>query len=467
MKTYQDLMKVSQDFRSRAEFVRQAISQHKGGDLYRTAVTAKEYAAKRNVTIRQYQKLLYTVTGKPVPDNTSANYKVSSSFFSRFVTQEVQYLLGNGVSWQDENTGARLGDDFDLQLQRAGKAALVGGVAFGFFDLNRLRVFDVTEFVPIYDEKNGALMAGIRFWQVASDKPMRATLYEIDGYTDYLWDKGKPQELVPKRAYILRVSGDNVDREQNTEIYEGENYPTFPIVPLWGNPYHQSELTGIRESIDCYDLIKSGFANTIDDASFIYWTIKNAGGMDDVDLAEFVRRLKTVHAATTDDEAQAEAHSVEAPTNGREALLDRLERDLYKDYMALDVSNIASGATTATQIKAAYEPINSKANEFEPLVKDFIADILKAAQIDDTPTFSRSTIVNTQEEINTVLASAEYLPHDYITQKIVTLLGDGDKAADILADLDEEEGEALTVGPIGEEPVTTSAVSGGEENEPE
>lgn len=457
MKTYQDLQKVGQGFRERAEFVRQAISLHKGSQLYKTAVIAKEYAAKRNVTIRQFQKLLYTTTGKAVPDNTSANYKVGSSFFSRFVTQEVQYLLGNGTSWQNEETAEKLGDDFDLQLQRAGKAALVGGVAFGFFDLDRLRVFDVTEFVPIYDEKNGALMAGIRYWQVDSSKPMRATLYEIDGYTDYLWDEGKPQELVPKRAYILRVSGDRIDAAENTEIFEGENYPSFPIVPLWGNPYHQSELTGIRESIDCYDLIKSGFANTIDDASFIYWTIKNAGGMDDVDLTEFVNRLRTVHAAAVDDNEEAQSHSVEAPTSGREALLDRLERDLYKDYMALDVTNIASGATTATQIKAAYEPINSKANEFEPLVKDFIADILKAAQIDDIPTFSRSTIVNTQEEINTVLASAEYLPHDYITQKILTLLGDGDKITDILADLDEEEGNAL----IGGEP---EEVTG---NEPE
>lgn len=453
MKTYQDLLKVPDNIQSRSEFVRQAINLHKSSQLYKTAVLAQEYAAKRNRTIRQYQKLLYKATGEAIPDNVSANYKVASSFFSRFVTQEVQYLLGNGTSWQAPETAERLGADFDLQLQKAGKAALVGGVSFGFFDLDRLRVFDVTEFVPIYDEKDGAMKAGIRFWQVSPDKPLRATFYEIDGYEDFLWDKGKVEDLVPKRSYILRVSGDNIDREQNTEIYEGENYPSFPIVPLWGNPYHQSEIVGIQESIDCYDLIKSGFANTIDDASFIYWTIKNAGGMDDTDLAHFVERLRTVHAANVDDDQQAEAHNVEAPTAGREALLDRLEKDLYKDYMALDTTNIASGAVTATQIKAAYEPINSKANEFEPLVKDFIADILKVAQIDDVPTFSRSTIVNTQEEINTVLASAEYLPRDYVSQKIVTLLGDGDKADDILAQLGEEEGEAM----IGGEDETVEA----------
>ena len=61
-----------------------------------------------------------------------------------------------------------------------------------------------------------------------------------------------------------------------TEILDGENYPGFPIVPLWANREHQSELTGLREKIDGYDLIQSGLANTIDEASMIYWRVKNA-----------------------------------------------------------------------------------------------------------------------------------------------------------------------------------------------
>ena len=446
MKTYSDLLEVGERAQDRMLFVQSAIAQHKGSLLYQEADIAEDYDRHRNRTIREYQKLLYTVTGRAVPDNYSANYKIASRFFNRFVTQEVQYLLGNGVTWEDSSTAEKLGDDFDAQLQEIGKDALVGGVAFGFFDLDKLKVFKVAEFVPIYDEENGALMAGIRFWQVATDKPLRATLYEIDGYTDYIWEDGKGRELNPKRAYKLKITGDQVDADDGTEIYDGENYPTFPIVPLWGNPHHQSELVGIREQIDAYDLIKSGFANTIDEASFVYWTIQNAGGMDDVDLAKFVERMKTVHASVLDDDAQAQEHSVESPYQGREALLDRLEKDMYKDFMALDVENIASGATTATQIKAAYEPINSKANQFEYCVKEFLKDIMNVAGVEDSPTFTRSTIVNTQEEVNTVLASAEYLSPEYVTEKIMTLLGDADQVESVLSEMDAEHYNALTQG---------------------
>lgn len=439
MKTYKDLQKARESNADMIDFVFSTITQHRASALYREAVDAETYDAHKNKTIMEFQRLLYTVTGKAVPDNWSANYKLRSRFFNRFITQEVQFLLGNGVMWESTKTKSVLGDDFEERLQEAGRDALVGGVAFGFFDNDKMHVFKVSEFAPIYDEDNGALMAGVRFWQVASNKPMRATLYEVDGYTDYIWEDGDGRELVPKRNYKVTVIGDTQDFEDGTAIYNGENYPTFPIVPLWGNPQHQSELVGLREQIDCYDLIKSGFANTIDDGSFIYWTIQNAGGMDDVDLAKFVERLKTVHATNLDDGEQAQPHSVDSPYGGREALLDRLERDLYGDAMALDTRLIASGATTATQIKAAYEPLNSKVDQFEYCVKAFLKDVLTLAGVDDEPTFTRSMIINTSEEIQTVLMSAQYLDPSYITEKVLTLLGDGDKAEEMLKQMDANE----------------------------
>ena len=257
MLTYQDLLLVGENEDDRMDFVKKVIDQHKGSDLYKTAIIAEEYDRHLNRTIMQYSKILYDVLGQAVNDIWTANYKLASRFFNRFITQENQFLLGNGVTWGEDSTKERLGKDFDTKLQKAGRKALVGGVSFGFFNMDHLEVFGVDEFAPLYDEEDGAMKAGVRFWQVSSDKPLRATLYEIDGYTDYIWNKkeirGKSYELVcevlhDKRPYIEKVRVSEADGE---EIYDGENYPTFPIVPLWGNPNHKSELVGIREQIDC------------------------------------------------------------------------------------------------------------------------------------------------------------------------------------------------------------------------
>lgn len=439
MKTYQDLIKVGQDENERMGFVKQCINEHKSTNLYKTAWIADQYNRHRNVTISEYQKLLYTVSGKAIPDMWGANFKMACRHFHRFVVQENQYLLGNGVSWENSDTSDKLGTKqykFDTQLSIIGEKALVHGIAFGFFNLDHIEVFSVLEFVPLYDEENGSMRAGIRYWQVAPEKPMRATLYEEDGYTDYIWIKGEAKILHPKRMYKLKIASSLADGER---IYDAENYPSFPIVPLWGNAEHQSEIVGLREQIDCYDLIKSGFANTVDEASIVYWTIQNAGGMDDIDLAKFVERMKTIHAAAMDDAAMAQSHTQDAPYASREALLQRLDKDLYRDAMALDTDNIASGAVTATQIKAAYEPLNSKTDGFEYQVNMFIDKILDLAGIDDAPTYTRSMIINVSETMQNLSTMGQYLPPDYITKKVLEILGDGDKAEEILKQMSADE----------------------------
>lgn len=447
MKTYQDLQALGGNINLIKDFIISAIQEHKASDEYKIAQDAELYMKKKNATIMAYRKLLYTMTGEAVVDNFSANHKCASGFFKRFVTQENQYLLGNGATFGEDSTKEKLGGDkFDTQLQKAGRYALVGAISFGFANLDHLEVFKLLEFVPLWDEEDGALKAGIRFWQVADNKPLRATLYELDGYTEFVRhkdakDKDATMEVMKeKRAYqqIIRTS-----EADGTEILEGKNYPTFPIIPFWGNPEHQSELVGLREQIDCYDLIKSGFANDLDDASLIYWTITNAGGMDDVDLAQFVERMKTVKAAVVGDNASgnahAEAHTMDVPYQSREVYLARLEKDMYKDAMALDTEQIAAGNVTATQIEAAYEPLNEKCDDYEYCVREFIEGVLAVLGIDDNVSFVRSQMSNRNEEIDCILKSAQYLPESYVTEKLVTILGDVDRMDEIMEEKDADD----------------------------
>lgn len=444
MITYQDYLKVGDDESKKAEFVHSTIFAHKASDAYKMAEIAEEYAKRQNRTIIEYEKLLYTVEGKAVPDMWGSNFKMPSGFFQRFIIQENQFLMGNGISWTNDRTADQLDDSFDAKLKLAGKEALIGGVSFGFWNYDHLDVFKLTEFAPLYDEEDGSMKAGIRFWQIDQTKPLRATFYEPDGYTDYIWGRINTETgmnngaeiLNPKQTYTKIIQVSTIDGRQ---IYNGENYPTFPIVPLWGNEDHQSEIVGLREQIDCYDLIKSGYANSVDEGSIIFWLVQNAGGMDNVDLAEFVEKIKTLHAVSVGQDQVAEPHQIEAPYESRESLLTRLRSDLYEDAMALDIKNIAGGALTATQIRAAYELLNEKVDGYEECVKEFLRDILTIAGIDDQPTFTRSILINKQEEVNTVLAAATDLDSEYVTRKILTILGDADQAEEIIKRMDADE----------------------------
>ena len=418
MKTYQDFLEVAEKSdRERMEFVLSAINNHKDSDLYKQAVIAKEYDAHRNVTIATFQKLLYTLNGKVIPDNYSPNYKLRSNFFANFITQETQYLLGNGVTLKKEENKAKLGAGFDTRLQDAAHDALVGGVSYGFWNLDHLEVFDVTEFVPLLDEENGALRSGIRFWQVCTSKPLRATLFEPDGFTQYIRRSGEEMMILePKRGYVAVEATSEIE---GTELLAYQNYPGFPIIPMYGNRAKQSELVGQREAIDCYDLIKSGFANTVDEASIIYWTISNAGGMDEIDMARFKESMRRIGVGLVDDDgAKAEAHTLAIPVEAREALLSRISDDLYRDFQMLDVTKLQGGQKTATEITAAYQSMDNKVDQFEYCVIDFLQALFEIVGIEDEPSFTRSKVTNQLEQTQMVLLAANHLDDETILNKL-------------------------------------------------
>lgn len=430
MRTYEDLLDVAEGSDlERIQFILSSIFEYKTSDQYKDAVIAYDYFRRRNVTINEFQKLLYTMSGEAVPDNFSANYKFTNAFFQIFIEQENSYLLGNGITFNDDSTKEKLGGDrFDNVLMELGEYALWGGVAYGFFNLDHVDTFKATEFVPLIGEEDGALHAGIRWWQIDHTKPLRATLYEEDGYTDFIWRLNKRGEteqgeiLHPKRPYVQIVGTSPADGD---EILDGENYPGFPIVPLWGNLVHQSELVGLREKIDGYDLIQSGLCNTIDEASIVYWTIQNAGGMDDIDLAKFLERMKTVKAAVVEEDgARAESHTIQVPYQASQTALMDLRDSLYRDAMALDTDKISAGSITATAIQAAYENLDLKCDRFEMCVSDFIEHLLRLIGIEDSPTFKRTKVVNMAEETAMVLQAAQYLDSETILKHLPFLSPD-------------------------------------------
>ena len=274
MRTYQDLLAVGENEKDRMEFVRGAVQDHTSSDDYKIAAAAEAYYAKHNLTIEKFQKFLYDANGKAYPDLFSANYKLKTLFFRRFVIQQVQYVLSNGVTFEQDSTKERLGDTFDSRLSQMAKKAIVDKVAFGFWNNDHLEVFSYADtpnepgFAPLYDEEDGFLKAGVRYWTLDGTETKRYTLYELDGYTEYIETKKEGLRVKQeKRPYLQTVRRSDVDGET---VEGGDNYPGFPIIPMYANDLRQSELVGIRESIDCYDFVKSGLANEIDDSSGVY-----------------------------------------------------------------------------------------------------------------------------------------------------------------------------------------------------
>ena len=456
-KTYQDLTALGDNEKARMDFVAGLVREHTSSDGYTIAAAAEAYYAKRNLTIEKFQKFLYTANGQAYPDLFSANYKLKTLFFRRFIIQQVQYVLSNGVTFEQPGTKERLGGSFDNQLQKLAKKAMADGVAFGFWNADHLEVFAFADtpkepgFAPLEDADDGSLKAGVRYWTVGKTK--RYTLYELEGITEYIQRENEDMEmLAPRRPYRLTVRRDILGES----VEAGENYPSFPIIPIYANDLKQSELVGIRESIDCYDFIKSGLANVIDDTSAIYWVLKNSGGMDDTDIAQFLDRMRTLRAASVDEEGAAEAHTLEVPYQAREAMLNRLRGDLYEDFQLVDMEKVLTGNLTATAIRMAYQSQDDKCGDFEYCIRDFISRLLDLLGIDDEPSFQWNRIANQLEETQMVLSAASYLDDETVLRHMPWLTPE--EVDETLRRRDAEDMTRLDI----TEPVINEAIADGQ-----
>lgn len=422
MITYQDFLKIKGSG-TLAKFVGKVIDEHRGSGAYLVARIADEYDAERNVTILEFARKIFSADGQKIDDPTASNMKLTSNYFARLNIQRCTYSLGNGLTFQDKAVGKKLGANSDKVIKDAGYFSLIHGVSFLYWAFDHIHVFKLTEFAPLFDEQNGGLGAGVRFWQISDDKPLYAVLYTPEGYMEYSSDKGTTSELKAKTdeflAYRVTV---HTTPAVGGDVETAHNYAALPIVPLWGNRLHQSTLIGMRSKIDAYDSVQSGFANDMTDCAQIYWLVNNAGGMTETELAKFRERLLYRHIATVNaaDGVEVKPYTQEIPHSARKVLLDQIRNQIYEDFGGLDVHTVSAGATN-DHIDAAYQPMDENADDFEYQIIDAVQKLLALQGVDSgkaTPQFKRNRISNQREQVEMVMMEAEYLDDETVLKKM-------------------------------------------------
>lgn len=417
MKTYQDYEAETGSLKKIIEFVQATVSEYKCSEMYKDALQGYNYTIGKNTVIERYKKFITNTLGQKQEDAISANHKMSKNTFKILCRQESKYLMSNGVYFADKTTKEKLGKKFDTKLSRAAYLAVVQRISYVMFNYDRVEVFPALEVAPLFDETSGELRAIVRFWRISDKKPMHYYLYTEAGYLHiYETEHG----VVSETDSFISYKQINKSTAYEQWIEDGGNYGRLPIFPVHANADHTSELTPIKKQIDAYDLIKSGFANDLDDAAYIYWTLENCGGMTEKDLSLFVKRMHDIKAANVDGDegARAEAHTIDVPYASRETYLKILKKDIYEDFGGVDVDELRMSNATNTQIKAAFAPLDEKADELEENIIEVILDILQLAGIDDYPVLKRNIITNDTEQTQAVIMAASVLDTETVVRHL-------------------------------------------------
>ncbi|MBE5769491.1 MAG: phage portal protein [Clostridiales bacterium] len=413
--TWQDYLAADDKF----ALVEKAIQSYKDSREFSTALDAASYFRGENPTVARKTILrARKMEGRDAAGRRRVRLttedvvgnRIPSAFFYRFVTQQNQFLLSEGAILPDLHRDA-LGPDFGRCLSLMGEKALIHGCCWGYWNGDHLEIIEAARnpysgFFPLVDEITGEVMLGVQFWQIAPEKPMYIRLFEMDGVT-VMRLEGKDLQIVhPKRAYRIQTRKDILGEE----ICHQENYDALPVIPLYANSECRSELTpAIRAKIDAYDNILSDFGDNLDRANDVYWVLNNFGGTSD-DIAEMLEEINRIKAVAnlsdgTGNAATAEPHTIEVPYHARQSALQLLEKELYQDYMALDMDALTGSSLTNVAIHCATANLNLKADRYEWQVRQFISRLidllgLPAAAV----SFRRQWIANESEMVADIAA---------------------------------------------------------------
>lgn len=419
--TFQDWQ--SWDETKRVKMLPDIIGSYRNSEEFRAALEANEYfdgdnpAVEEKTILRAAAVTVPTKEGpneKKLTNKEIAGNRIHSNFLKRFVIQHNQYLLANGVTLKDESSKKKLGLGFDKTLEAMGEAALLHGVCWGFWNLDHLEMIQAVRdkdsgFVALLDEMTGAPMVGVQFWRLTSGRPLYVRLFEADGMTMFAEGKHGLEIRTPKRAYRQTVARDAA----GGYVVDVGNYDALPVIPFFANEKGTGELTApIKTKIDLYDRIFSDFGDNLDRANDVYWVLNNFGGTtsDIVDMLEQIAKIKAVVNISdgTGSGSTAEPHTIEVPYAARQTAMQLLEKELYKDTMAMNSEELTGGSLTNVAIRVATTNLNLYCNRFEWQAFQFVQKVLRFAGVEtEGIKFKRQTIANDSEIIGDIYQMRE------------------------------------------------------------
>ena len=438
MVTYNDLQLCTTE-EERINFIKRAISDHQASPMFKTGKTAGEFYRNRDIVLEAQKNYVYDATGNAIEDTVSPNHKLTANFFYLFTTQLVAFLLGNGVSFDNPEVKKKLGgSQFDYSIQQILAYAACDGEGYGYINENGVMPLCFAcklngkepYLIPLKDEDDGKLKAAIRYWRLTPDSPLRVTLFEEDGVTEYKERvdvtentrtvTGILEEYKPKQKYKPNAVSNKL---QGVYSDEGENYSTLPIVPM-GFICGESSIEGNIGLLHAYNVILSDLANGVD-MNTTYWKIKNADGMDRADDNAMLYDIFKTHVIHTPEGVEVDKDEVSMRSAEYLSALAMIESVLYDKFQAVKTSNISASAKTTVEIKAAYENLNLRCDEVEKYVAEFIRGCLEVVgESPDEPFhFKRPNNINQSEFVQLILAAQNVIGEDTALKQILESLG--------------------------------------------
>ncbi len=182
-----------------------------------------------------------------------------------------------------------------------------------------------------------------------------------------------------------------------------------PFIPFPNNAEGGNDLNDVKELIDAYDKVYSGFLNDLEDIQEIIFVLS---GYEGEDLKEFLEKLKKYKAVKLDSDDEGKGGvstlSIDIPVEAREKMLSMTRKSIFEQGMGIDPDPQNFGNSSGVALKYLYSLLELKAGlmetEFRPGFGRLVRAICRHAGVETgkiVQTWTR-TAVNNEAELASI-----------------------------------------------------------------
>lgn len=312
----------------------------------------------------------------------NADFRISHNWHQLLVNQKAAYLFtyapgfDTGDNALNDKITEVLGGDFVKKAKNLCISASNCGVGWLHCWIDDNGKFCYAEvpahqLVPVYsDSLESEIEAVLRTYMIRDEDAEPMTRYEIWTATEVSFYEQKGEHDI----VMALLDG------YNTNIVK-HNMGYVPFVPFYNNATHTGDLPMVKDLIDQYDLVVSGFANDLTDIQEVVFVIRNYGGED---LNTFLSELKKYKAIKIEDgglspggSGGVEAMQIEIPTEARVKFLDILKRQIFISGQGVDPDPQNFGNSSGVALKYLYSLLEIKAGLLETEFRAGFSQLLR------------------------------------------------------------------------------------------
>ena len=386
-------------------------SRKKHVEMSREAAVAERYYRKKNDILKKGARG-QVQDGNPM---RSADNRIPANFYNILVNQKAAYLFTDPPVFDTGNEGINkavqeaLGDSFSKICKDLCIKASNSTIAWLHYweDTNgkfRFAAIDPKQIIPVWTDDLEKELSGIlRVYYTLNDKGKKLNIYEYwDGESCHAFYKECREIVDALKPYDASAMAEPPGSDSCSWEH---GFGEVPFIPFPNNAEGGNDLNDVKELIDAYDKVYSGFLNDLEDIQEVIFVL---AGYEGEDLKEFLQKLKKYKTIKVDNEEEGKGGlntlTIDIPVEAREKMLAMTRKSIFEQGMGIDPDPQNFGNSSGVALKYLYSLLELKAGlmetEFRPGFGRLVRAIcrhegMKAGRI--VQTWTRTAVHNEAE----------------------------------------------------------------------